>query len=223
MRLVSAMWAFKPVFLANPDMPAGVTRLAGVVRSNLIDRNAGLDRLVPDELFELVERPVVPILSGVGFRVLARLRRAHARQVLQADSSLSFRRHRHQILRQAMVDVADGPAFPGLQLLHRAKFAGGLQSLSSFCRRPADMPDASSLTKHHRPVRRCRHDRHVLSAVHANPAPRVSRVGSLHRHRKTRIPDLATRLPELDRAGLGRAIQQPPKSPLPAGFSIFSP
>ena len=47
-----------------------MTALAGVRRRHFLNRHTGQVCLVGDEVLQLEERPVVPILSGIRFRSL---------------------------------------------------------------------------------------------------------------------------------------------------------
>jgi hypothetical protein len=76
------------MFLPGVDVPTGVARFTGIGRWNLLNRYTCQLRLVLDELFKLIQRPIVTILSSIAFCLLALLRvLTDSIQVLKADTS----------------------------------------------------------------------------------------------------------------------------------------
>src|SRR5439155_23625429 len=71
MCLIGAAWAAKSVACACPKSAAAMATLAGIGRRHVFDGHPGKLCFVGDELFELEEWPVVPVLSGIRFRGLA--------------------------------------------------------------------------------------------------------------------------------------------------------
>jgi hypothetical protein len=112
-RLPTAPGAGVGMFLPGVDVPTGVARFTGIGRWNLLNRYTCQLRLVLDELFKLIQRPIVTILSSIAFCLLALLRvLTDSIQVLKADTSALASRQSHDLLAHAVVDVRDNaPAY----------------------------------------------------------------------------------------------------------------
>lgn len=98
------------MFLTGVHTPAFVTGLAGVGRRHFLNRNAAQHGLVLNKLFQLVERPEVPVVPGIGPGGFPLFRFSNTFQVFQPDAAGMAYRQRNQIFADAMVDVRDDAA-----------------------------------------------------------------------------------------------------------------
>jgi hypothetical protein len=106
---------------------------------------------------------------------------------------------RHDLFREAVIDMGDHAAFPSFKLLHGTMFANRLQLLPSCRVDTANMANLVSFPEDHWTVRRRRSQGDVLPTINTDPAACRFSIGNIHRHRETGIPDALARAPEFDR------------------------
>src|SRR3989442_10885241 len=68
--MIGASWTHKAMALACPQRTTAMTALAGVRRRYGLDRHTCQAGFIEDELFQLEEGPVVPVLPRIYFRRL---------------------------------------------------------------------------------------------------------------------------------------------------------
>ena len=208
-RLISASSADVGMFFSIIDITASVARLGRVVRSDRFDEDAGTGSLVPDERFKLKERPVVAVLSRVSLCCLSLLRiLPDAGQVLQNQSSAALDRHGDQFLADAVIDMGDNSALPGLQLFHRTVLSSFLQLLASSCEDAPDVPNALFLPENDGAFRHSGYDGNILTPINPDPAIRLFRIGNFHRHGETGVPDAFSGLEQFQASFFGLAFNQ---------------
>jgi hypothetical protein len=219
--MIVASWAEQRMFFSRAECPAAMTALAGVRRRHFLNRHTGQVCLVGDEVLQLEERPVVPILSGIRFRSLplsAPL--ADTREIFETDAGIAAVRKCHHVFGEAVVDMRHNPPFTAFKLLDGPMLPSYLQLLSTCSIHTAHMTDTCSLPEDDRPIGPRRSERDVLPTVNTKPAACRLSIGkvaplpaptqsrrNLQRHRETGIPDTLARTPEFDRTRRRSAIE----------------
>jgi hypothetical protein len=100
--MIVASWAEQRMLFSRAECPAAVTARAGVRRRHFLNRHTGQVCLVGDDVLQLEERPVVPILSGIRFRSLplsAPL--ADTREIFETDAGIAAVRKCHHVFGEA--------------------------------------------------------------------------------------------------------------------------
>lgn len=144
-RLISAPSADISLFLSLVQRTAGVAGFGCVVRTHRLHFHPRCQRFVPDKPLKLVERPVVPVLSGIRLRALTLLRRrSNSFEVFQDQASVLALCQRHQFFAEAVVDVRDNAPFFRLQRFDCPEPASPLERAAAFGIQTPDMPDFPS-------------------------------------------------------------------------------
>jgi len=87
--VVSAAWTEKCVLFPRAECAAMMTALARIGRRHLLNSHTSQVGFVGDILFQLEERPIVPVLPCVRFRGLAlSAALTDTRQVFETDASV---------------------------------------------------------------------------------------------------------------------------------------
>ena len=164
--------ASKAMRLAMPKSPAPMTALAGIRRRNLLNRHTSQMGFVSDELFQLEEWPIVPVLPGIRFRALALTAPlADASQVFETDAGMTPSCQRHYVFGEAVVDMRHHAPFPAFKLLDGPMFPRRLQLLAACSIDATDMADVLRFPEDDRAIRRCRSQRDIPTSAWSAVSP----------------------------------------------------
>jgi hypothetical protein len=217
--VVATTGTYKGVLLAMPKGTAVMAAFARIGRRHLLDNDTGKCGFVGDELLQLEEWPIVPVLSSVSFCGLALPGMgADTRQVFQPNAGLTALRQRDNVFGEAMVNMRHNPPFTTRKPLDGPVLPSRLQLLPACRIDAADMTDTRSFPEDDWTIRRCSSHRDVLPPINPNPAACQLSIGNLHRHRETGIPDAHAGPPELAGARGGTALKESVQPALVCGM-----
>lgn len=187
------------MFVSRGQMMALRAVFRGIGRRDPLHGDSRLESLVPDEGLQLVEGPIIPVLTGIGPRLPPLAGPGpDTGEVFQPDSGTLQYCHCHDLLAETMVDVRHPPVFLVLAGLECPGLSRFLERLSLLRELSSEGLDLTGLEENDRSGGGGNNGGDVLPPVDADPPPRVPGTWNLHGGRETGIPQPLAGLDELE-------------------------
>jgi hypothetical protein len=193
-------------FANGVTFTTGLTRISGW---DLFDCNTSKLGFVLDLLLQSVVRPIVSILSGVRFCLLALFSALpDTIKIFESNTSIVLFSELYNLLAHDVIDMSHPPRFRLLQFLYRAILASFLQPLTLGSKTSAHMANTRKLEKHWRTFRRADDCEDILTSVNSNEPLANSCIGNFHRATNERIPNPFLRTLDLERTSFCLTSEQ---------------